>query len=109
MTGHASHFASCRIMNLAAQHPFRCLLGWSNSPEQRGFRKISRISHSQRSENFRSREVLQLLPADPLHDLSQKNEVDVAITKNRARWVCSFLPAGQGDAVLVAGPGRRPG
>ena len=108
--GHAAHVTRGRVVHHAAQR--RAVLSacarWARcaAAPSVGRRQEHRLLHAQRQEHVLPRVIGEQLAAEPVHDLAQQDEIDVAINEAHAGRTGRLGGAGQADAGVVAGPGR---
>src|SRR5438270_420783 len=86
MPGDAAHITRGRVVYYPAQQQARLLQHFSgrDARPQRIRRLEHAIAHAQRFENGLANVIRKHLPAEPVHDLSEQNKINVAVDETHA-------------------------
>ena len=112
ITGHAAHAIRGGIGHHAPAQPAPLVVGGGDAGFQGRGRQKRRVLHAQGLEDLTFAENVQRHVGDPVHDLAQGDEIDVAVIELRPRRADRvILGNGLHGPVVIrpVGPGSHPG
>ncbi len=112
MTGHPAHAIRSGIGHHAPAQPAPLVVGGGDAGFQGRRRQERRVLHAQGLEDLTFAEDVQRHVGDPVHDLAQGDEIDVAVIELRPRSPDRLiLGNGRHGPVVIrpVGPGSHPG
>ncbi len=96
VSGNAAHLSRGRVMDGAAQHASGMLIDLRGSNPVTPFcrRQVSTVLHAKRTEDVLRGVTIERFAAEPLHQFTEHDEVDVAIPELRPRRRHQLLGVG---------------
>ena len=100
---HSTHAARGGIMHDSAQHVTLVISFGGSDAGQESFRGlVAGGLHLEHIEDIRLGKGIQRLPADPMHDLAEEDEVHITVAEHRARSGIGSAGEGSLDPLVIA-------